>query len=179
MANTAKRYDPDFKEMVCKRLTSSGKDRLSVTEAAKEFDVTPSTLYNWLHRMHYNPMPVSMAPEAPLPRGISTIRDALYVSMHCERLGFDSTDAGLFCRQNGYYLEDIKKFSQWAQPFEDEKLLKQFPTMAATVNNTMANYEKLQSDLKESQSSIAKKDKVIAELTTELVLRKKLEAILS
>ena len=44
MANKAKRYDPAFKQMVCKRLTSVGEDRLTVSEAAQEFDVKPSNL---------------------------------------------------------------------------------------------------------------------------------------
>lgn len=180
MANKAKRYDPAFKKMVCKRLTSVGEDRLSVAEAAKEFDVKQSTLYNWLQTMHRIPESAKKVSEPPLPRGITTIRQALGIGLHCEELGLDSSEAGLYCRQKGCTLEEVKNFLKWTDFFfEDEQQLKQFPVMAANIDSAKAVNEELQSTLKEYKDELDKKDKVIAEMTTELVIRKKLTAILS
>ena len=110
MANKAKRYDPAFKQMVCKRLTSVGEDRLTVSEAAQEFDVKPSTLYNWLHTMHRTPESAKKVSEPPLPRGITSIRQALGIGLHCEDLGLDSPEAELYCHQTGCTLEEVKAF---------------------------------------------------------------------
>lgn len=99
MVNKAKRYDPAFKQMVCKRLTSVGEDRLTVSEAAQEFGVKPSTLYNWLHSMYRIPESAQNVSEPPLPSGITSIRQALGIGLHCEELGLDSPEAELYCHQ--------------------------------------------------------------------------------
>ena len=170
MANKAKRYDPAFKQMVCKRLTSVGEDRLTVAEAAQEFDVKPSTLYNWLHNMHRIPDFAKNVSEPPLPSGITSIRQALGIGLHCEDLGLDSLEAELYCHQKGCTLEEIKVFLKWADLFfEDEQKLKQFPAGSARDVN-----EELQSTLKEYKDELAKKDKVIVEMTTELAIREKI-----
>ena len=170
MVNKAKRYDPAFKQMVCKRLTSVGEDRLTVSEAAQEFGVKPSTLYNWLHTMYRIPESAKNVSEPPLPSGITSIRQALGIGLHCEELGLDSPEAELYCHQKGCTLEEVKAFLKWADLFfEDEQKLKQFPAGSARDVN-----EALQSSLKEYKDELAKKDKVIVEMTTELAIREKI-----
>lgn len=163
--------------MVCQRLTSSGEDRLSVTEAAKEFGINPGTLYSWLHSLPYSPLPESNAsqvPVPPLPQGITTLPQALYVSMHCEHLGFASAEAKLYCHQQGYVLSEIEQFSQtpWFNSFADEQQLLQFPSMVTTLRNSdAANPHKeaeLRSTINQNQASLAKKDQLIADLTQKL-----------
>lgn len=86
----------------------------------------------------------------------------------------------MYCRQKGCTLEEVKNFLKWTDLFfEDEQQLKQFPVMAANIDSAKAMNEELQSTLKEYRDELDKKDKVIAEMTTELVIRKKLTAILS
>ncbi len=170
MVNKAKRYDPAFKQMVCKRLTSVGEDRLTVSEAAQEFGVKPSTLYNWLHTMYRIPESAKNVSEPPLPSGITSIRQALGIGLHCEELGLDSPEAELYCHQKGCTLEEVKAFLKWADLFfEDEQKLKQFPAGSARDVN-----EALQSSLKEYKDELAKKDKVIVEMITELAIREKI-----
>lgn len=168
MANKAKRYDPAFKKMVCKRLTSVGEDRLTVLEAAKEFDLNQNTLYTWLREMHRIPKPAGEASAPPLPRGISSIRQALGIGLRCEELGFDSPEAGLYCRQKGCSLEEVKAFLKWTDDtlFEDEQQLIQLPVMAATIGSAKVVNEELQSTLSEYKDALDKRDKVIAEMTT-------------
>lgn len=117
--------------------------------------------------------------EPPLPRGITTIRQALAIGLYCEELGLDSSEAELYCRQHGCTLEEVKAFLKWSDLFfEDEQKLKELPAMPATLGSIKAATEELQSTLKEYQEELDKQDKLITEMTTELALRKKLKAIL-
>ena len=76
----------------------------------------------------------------------------------------------MYCHQKGCTLEEVKAFLKWADLFfEDEQKLKQFPAGSARDVN-----EALQSSLKEYKDELAKKDKVIVEMTTELAIREKI-----
>ena len=175
----AKRYEQSFKQMVCRRLKSTGDDRLTVPQAHKEFGVPKATLYSWLHSTKYTPVPVSKPTEVPLPRGIKSILEALYITLHCEKLGMNTPEAGLFCRQHGCSIAEVKAFQKWAAPFHNEQLLKQFPTMAETTHNALAKYDEQQEAIAEYKATIDLKDKVISDMTTKLMIEKKLWTILS
>ena len=171
------RYDPAFKQMVCQRLMSTGADKLTVSQAAKEFHVSACTLYNWLHSLPYSPLPesrVTQVPVPPLPQGITTLPQALYVSMHCEHLGFTSAEAKLYCHQQGYELSEIEQFSQtpWFTSFANEQQLLQFPSMVTTLRNRDADNPhkeaELRSAIKQNQDVLAKQDQLIADLTQKL-----------
>ena len=174
MAKKVKGYDPAFKEMDSKRHASVGEDRLIVSEAAKEFDIKPSSSDNWLNNMHRTPEPAKKVSEPTLPRGITSIRQALGIGLYCEELCLDSPEAELYCRQKGCTLEEIKDFLKWADIlFEDEQKLKQFPVISATIGSSNVINEESQDNIKEDEDDLAQRDKLISEIKAQVVLRTK------
>ena len=60
--------------------------------------------------MHRTPVSAKKVSEPPLPRWITSIRQALGIGLHCEDLGLDSPEAELYCHQKGCTLEEVKAF---------------------------------------------------------------------
>ena len=109
--------------------------------------------------------------KVPLPEGVdfNKMYDAYVV---CRHLGFDSTEAGQYCRREGLLLADVKAFAGrqrkkvLTDPDEVSRMQKMLTKEKGRVKELEANYRL-------SQREIERKDKETAELSALLVLTKK------
>ena len=139
------------------------------------------TIYSWLKVARQDAAAVSASNigtqnmKVPLPEGVdfNKMYDAYVV---CRHLGFDSTEAGQYCRREGLLLADVKAFAGrqrkkvLTDPDEVSRMQKMLTKEKGRVKELEANYRL-------SQREIERKDKVTAELSALLVLTKKAQAI--
>ena len=116
-----------------------------------------------------------MTSKIPLPNNVSfTKMYNAYVL--CQHFGFESSEAGKLCRQEGLMMEDVKNFAKAVAKHEltDPK---EVAGLVTSRKKDKSKLKELESANRRAKSEIAKKDKVTAELTALLVLSKKAEAI--
>lgn len=171
-------YPLEFRNNVVRSILSDG---TRISDAAKEYQVARVTIYSWLKVARQDAAAVSASNigtqnmKVPLPEGVdfNKMYDAYVV---CRHLGFDSTEAGQYCRREGLLLADVKAFAGrqrkkvLTDPDEVSRMQKMLTKKKGRVKELEANYRL-------SQREIERKDKVTAELSALLVLTKKAQAI--
>lgn len=173
-------YPESLKEEICKRIMSTGPDHLSFSEAAKKYNINKTTLQYWVSKKHHVLMPdLEAVPPAPVPSNIGSILDAIAVARMCERQGFDSPESGLLCRQYGVKMEEVKAFSSWVKEHITDEAIERAPTLLKTLNDTQACLQNSNAEIAELKTALNSRNQALAEVTTELVVRKKLMTILS
>ena len=106
-------YPLEFRNNVVRSILSDG---MRISDAAKEYQVARVTIYSWLKVARQDAAAVSASNigtqnmKVPLPEGVdfNKMYDAYVV---CRHLGFDSTEAGQYCRREGLLLADVKAFA--------------------------------------------------------------------
>lgn len=118
-------------------------------------------------------------PPAPLPSNVSSITDALTVARFCERFGFDSPDAEQLCQQFGTKLEEVRVFASWADKYLTDEVLLSAPTLEKSLDSAQARLQNARAELSEVKAELKERTKALDEGTKELIVRKKLEELLS
>lgn len=106
-------YPLEFRNNVVRSLLSDG---TRISSAAKAYQVARATRYSWLKAERQDAAAVSTSNfgtqnmKLPLPEGVdfNKMYDAYVV---CHHLGFDSIEAGQYCRREGLLLADVKAFA--------------------------------------------------------------------
>tara|TARA_R110002094_G_scaffold134249_1_gene126480 strand:- start:559 stop:1065 length:507 start_codon:yes stop_codon:yes gene_type:complete len=156
------RYSEERKAAVLKKLLPP--QNRSVVSVAAEEGISDVTLYSWLKQCRQQGMPVpgyrntgdDWSPEAKLAVVIETA-------------SMSEAELGAYCRQKGLYPEQVQRWKEaflqgtGMQEGADKKAQKQQRDSRKTI--------------KKLQAEIRRKDRVLAETTSLLVLSKKLEAL--
>jgi transposase-like protein len=156
------RYSEERKAAVLKKLLPP-KNR-SVVQVATEEGISDVTLYSWLKQCRKQGVPVpgyrntgdDWSPDAKLAVVIETAF-------------FSEVELSTYCRQKGLYPEQVQRWKEAClhgaslQKGHDKSAQKQHRAARKTI--------------KKLQAEVRRKDRVLAETTSLLVLSKKLEAL--
>lgn len=173
-------YPVQLRNSIVKRLLAK---EIRIVEAVEEYGVSKQTLQRWVSTERQKakthgrgtPNDTEMTSKIPLPNNVSfTKMYNAYVL--CQHFGFESSEAGKLCRQEGLMMEDVKNFAKAVAKHEltDPK---EVAGLVTSRKKDKSKLKELESANRRAKSEIAKKDKVTAELTALLVLSKKAEAI--
>ena len=156
------RYSEERKASVLKKLLPP--QNRSVLSVAAEEGISDVTLYSWLKQCRQQGMPVpgyrntgdDWSPEAKLAVVIETA-------------SMSEAEVGAYCRQKGLYPEQVQR---WKEAFLQGSALREGPDKKAQKQQRESR-----KTIKKLQAEIRRKDRVLAETTSLLVLSKKLEAL--
>ena len=112
-------------------------------------------------------------PSAPLPSNVSSIRDALFVAGLCKQFGFAGPNAEQLCQQFNTKLDEVRVFASWA-----DKCLTA-PTLEKSLDSAQARLQEKRAELSKVKAELKERTKALDEGTKELIVRKKLEELLS
>ena len=135
----------------------------SVTEVAKQENISNKTLYNWLN--------LAKKAGQPVPGKTKTTEDwsvETKLAVIAETATFSESELSQYCREKGLYVEQINK---WKQSFIDGFSEQE---VDPRVFRQQAKLDK--AEIKELKKELRYKEKALAETAALLVLRKKLNA---
>lgn len=141
----SKKFSDEFKQSMVKRMLPP--ESISVIALAKETGISRSALRSWLNNA----------------KGISNNKSKFHIVV--ETYSMNEYELSTYCRKNGLFTEDIKK---WRAMFEQAEL----PTSALDTHS-----KKDREHIKKLENEIRRKDKALAETAALLVMSKKLEAV--
>ena len=152
----------EFRRQAALKFINRGRGRHETERVAKEVGVSVTTLNEWVHRCGIR---LQMPREKKRPRDLSPSEKFKAVVAY-EQLSEDKR--GEFLRSNGLHSETIEA---WKQAIE-----KSLESPSKKSKNTDSNTEE-KKKIKELEREINQKNKVIAETTALLVLKKKADLI--
>lgn len=141
----SKTYSEEFKESMVKRMLPP--ESIPIITLSKEAGISRSALRSWLNNA----------------KGVSTAKSKLHIIV--ETYSMNEYELSSYCRKNGLFTEDIKK---WKAMFEQAEL----PTTSLDTHS-----KKDREHIKKLENEIRRKDKALAETAALLVMSKKLEAV--
>ena len=108
-------YPADLRDVVVRRILAH---KISAKEAVDEYGVAHSTVYHWVSRARKQAashddgaLTPSDMKKLPLPEGVPLLKmiqaDAVF-----RHFGYDSAEAGEYCRRVGLHLGDVRSFSK-------------------------------------------------------------------
>lgn len=156
------RYSEERKAAVLKKLLPP--DNRSVASVAAEEGISGATLYGWLKTCRQQ--------GAPVPGNRKTGDDwsaDAKLAVVIETAPLSETELGAYCREKGLYPEQVKRWKDAClqgagkQTSQDKALKNQQRDDRRTI--------------KKLKAEVRRKDRVLAETTSLLVLSKKLEAL--
>lgn len=154
----SRRYSPEFKTSVLKRLKPPTND--TVASLSEELDVSKTSIYTWIREE-------SNKSGNPKPIGSWTTEDKFHVVL--ETFTLTEEELAAYCRRKGLFVEDIKSWQKQC--------------IKANASNSKDPIE-LEKDLKEErqrakglEKELQRKEKALAEAAALLVLQKKAQAI--
>lgn len=118
-------------------------------------------------------------PSAPLPSNVSSIRDALFVAGLCKQFGFAGPNAEQLCQQFNTKLDEVRVFASWADKYLTDEVLGIAPTLEKSLDSAQARLQEARAELSEVKAELKERTKALDEGTKELIVRKKLEELLS
>lgn len=153
-------YTNEFKESVLKRIDQNE----TVTSLAKEFDISKSTIYQWVRTHNEKKKDYSINLKS---KNNWTSEDKFHVVIETSALS--ETELAEYCRRKGIYVDEVKAWRDQCLKanqvtVEDPKELKESLKAEKELN------KKLEKELRV-------KEKALAETAALLVLRKKANAI--
>lgn len=156
------RYSEERKAAVLKKLLPP--QNRSVVQVAAEEGISDVTLYSWLKQCRQQGVPVpgyrnagdDGSPEAKLAVVIETA-------------SMSEAELGAYCRQKGLYPEQVQR---WKEACLHGTGLQEGQEKAAQKQQRDAR-----KTIKKLRAEVRRKDRVLAETTSLLVLSKKLEAL--
>ena len=169
-------FSSEFKNQVVSRILSN---ELTISAAHRKYSIGKSTVHNWLKQVkagvsnNTNLRVKEDKQEIPLPRGMN-LRAAIAAEGHCQILGFDSPETGLFCRSHGITLEELKEFSPWINANEDIVPAEPFRKREKELAQTVAE---LSADNLVKDKAMRRQEKALGEAEALLILSKKAQAI--
>ena len=156
------RYSEERKAAVLKKLLPP-KNR-SVVQVAAEEGISDVTLYSWLKQSRKQGVPVpgyrntgdEWSPDAKL-------------AVVVETAFFSEVELSTYCRQKGLYPEQVQRWK--------EACLHGASLQKGYEKGAQKQQKEARKTIKKLQAEVRRKDRVLAETTSLLVLSKKLEAL--
>ncbi len=158
-----KSYSKEQKEAMTAKLLPP--NNMSVMELSKQSGIPQTTLYGWRSRA---------IKRTDTPKDVGTTRkptsakDKLHVIM--ETYTLSEHDLGKYCRENGLYVDRVKK---WRLDFE-ASLDKESNAVKEIKKELFEEKKKIE----HLQKELNRKDKALAEAASLLVLQKKFQALM-
>lgn len=115
----------------------------------------------------------------PLPSNVSSIREALFVAGSCKQFGFAGSNVEQVCQQFGTKLDEVRVFASWADKYLTDEVLVSAPTLEKSLDSAQARLQEARAELSEVKAELKERTKALDEGTKELIVRKKLEELLS
>lgn len=145
------KYSYDFKENIVKKVLSGKKIRA----VAEETGVTPWSIYQWIKQFKNGNIKSNVSG----PKGYSLNKKQMLL---LESQSISEENQGEWLRKNGLHSDHLNK---WKDEIFD---------MMNKKNEDKMELRKAKEQIRELEKEINKKDKVLAEVTALLVLKKKL-----
>lgn len=164
MTRKVKKYSIDEKEKMIKRMLPP--ENISPSNLSIETGISKSTLATWKTRAING----QTTKDHGRPKNIITSREKFMIVM--ETYTLSEIELSKYCRENGFYAEDIKK---WRLTCIDANTVKVEDRV--DTNDLKAELTEEKKKFKELQKDLRIKEKALAETAALLVLRKKLNAI--
>ncbi|WNK19077.1 IS3 family transposase [Halomonas piscis] len=156
------RYSEERKAAVLKKLLPP--ESRSVASVATEEGIANATLYGWLKACRQQGVPVP----GKRKTGDEWTADAK-LAVVIETAPLSATELGAYCREKGLYPEQVQRWK--------EACLQGAGQQEAQEKAARQQRKKDRQTIKTLQSELQKKEHVLAETTSLLVLSKKLEAL--
>ena len=156
------RYSEERKAAVLKKLLPP--QNRSVVSVAAEEGISEVTLYNWLKQCRQQGVPVPGYRNAG-DDGSPEFKLAVVI----ETASLSEAELSAYCRQKGLYPEQVQR---WKEACLHGAGLQEGQGKAAQKQQRDAR-----KTIKKLQAEVCRKDRVLAETTSLLVLSKKLEAL--
>jgi transposase len=176
-------YPADLRDVVVRRILAH---KISAKEAVDEYGVAHSTVYHWVSRARKQAashdgaaLTPSDMKKLPLPEGVPLLK-MIQADAVCRHFGYDSVEAGEYCRGVGLHLDDVRSFSKQLKDdsIEDAAVShSRERTLKSQATKDKAKIKEAEKQNRLLQKKIDRKDKALAETTALLVLSKKAEAI--
>ena len=160
--NNNKNYpEEQIEAMVSKLLPPSN---MSITKLSNQSGIPKSTLYGWKSRaLKKNSPNVGRANKKTM-----TSSNKFHIVM--ETYPLSEYDLGKYCRKNGLYIDEVKK---WRSDLESS--LDKEPNVVKEIKEELSEGKK---KIKDLEKELNRKDKALAEAAALLVLQKKFQALM-
>ena len=162
MRSSMARYSEERKSAILKKLLPP-QNRTVVAVAAEE-GISEATLYNWLKQCREQGKPV--------PGQKNTGDDwsgEAKLAVIIETAPMSEEELSVYCRKKGLYVEQVKRWKDACVQGTGQE--------TAQRKETQKERKQSQKRIKKLEAEVRRKDKVLAETTSLLVLSKKLEAL--
>lgn len=164
MTRKTKRYSVEEKERLVKRMLPP--ENCSLSKLSIETGIHKSTLSTWKSKA----LKGKAIRDYGRPKNTMSSRDKFMIVM--ETYTLSEIELSKYCRENGLYVEDVKKWRLSCAAANDSKV--NDTDKSDDVKVQLAEEKKKS---KELQKELRIKEKALAETAALLVLRKKLNAI--
>ena len=157
-----KKLDPALRSQIEEQLRN-GETVASISRAT---GVHINTIYQIRNMMYPNEIPA----DAPMPRGLTSLKEAQKIATICEMLGYDHPDVLELLANKALDIDEIKAFHEWSQnnlelctkstlrarARDEAKLAKQERDHLKAIEKLKAKYEKENRDLRISAELLKK-----------------------
>lgn len=192
-----KRYPLELKaevtELVCNK-------SLTVSQASNKYSIPANTIYVWLHKHRKNanqsgnaqneissdsssvvtkttkPDQSELKPKLP---GHLSLQETIALWGFGRTVGFDDPSFGLKCRQNGVKAEEVIEFGKWLELADKHNAVTNCLISQFDLTESKQACARAQGEIALRDQRLKERDATIAEITTELFIRKKILTILS
>jgi transposase len=148
-------YSPHVKHTALEKMQGSA--RKSVTEVSEEMGINKGTLYGWLRRTENGNM------RKKNRRSKMGFQEKYRIILEYRALA--ESDQGIWLREKGYKEDQIKLWE------------KEIQTALSKIESEES--KKIEKELRDTKKELARKEKALAEVSALLVLKKKLDLLLS
>ncbi|MDO4676986.1 MAG: hypothetical protein Q4A68_10625 [Anaerobiospirillum succiniciproducens] len=157
-----KKLDPALRSQIEEQLRN-GETVASISRAT---GVHINTIYQIRNMMYPNEIPA----DTPMPRGLTSLKEAQKIATICEMLGYDHPDVLELLANKALDIDEIKAFQEWsknnlelctkstlrARARDEAKLAKQERAHQKAIEKLKAKYEKENRDLRISAELLKK-----------------------
>lgn len=150
-------YDEDFRQKIVSRLLRGE----GVADLSRELGIETSTLSTWKTKAKERKV---------IGKDKRTIKPKEIMRVVVETYPLTEAELSAYCRENGYYIEDVKKWHKKALDANDRETVRD-EKAREKLYKAMKDNKRLKKDLK-------RKNEALAETTALMVLKKNLKQIL-
>jgi transposase len=152
------KYSEDFKKSIVKKILRP--DGPGVTEVSEDSGISIQTLYSWLRKLRED---VEMSLEGTNPEDRSILEKQELI---LDAASIPESELGAWLREKGIHEEQLKLWKTEVREALRYNKKEERKEISASKKK-----------IKELEKEIQKKDKALAEMTTLMALKKKLEGI--
>lgn len=183
------KYPIERRAEICSLVESKA---MTVIEASKRYSVPVATIYTWLRQKKLTTQGSSQVLNAS--RDTNNIKDedvlppklgkldiiaAISLWQLVREHGADSPEVSIACRKNGIYVNDLLDFGNWINKASNVNAIVNCMSNFAEAKRYKQEFARSQGENSLLEKDLQKRDRALSELTTELLIRKKILAILS